>query len=104
MAGHTKGPWFAREYVSPAGTWFVRSNDNKNVTGQAGGKMNEADARLIAAAPELLEALVELEDAIEVAVGLLNQPEEHQKDLAIEIQRRVEKARAAIHRATYGGE
>lgn len=56
MAGYTKGPWIAREYTSPVESWFVHGPDNENVTGQAGGKMTEANARLIAAAPDLLEA------------------------------------------------
>ena len=58
---HTPGPWVAREYLSPPNTWFVRGPEDENVTGQAGGKMNEANARLIAAAPDMLEALVAAE-------------------------------------------
>lgn len=60
----------------------------------------EANASLIAAAPDLLEALTLLEDAIDVAVELLQQPEENQQILAIEIQRRREVALAAIAKAT----
>lgn len=73
------------------------------VTVYGGGvetESREANARLIAAAPDLLEALIDLEDAIDVAVGLTAQPEEHQQMLAVEIQRRKDKALAAIAKAT----
>jgi hypothetical protein len=58
MAGHTPGPWVQDRYGSLVGS------DSKQVVvwglGIAHGQRNataEANARLIAAAPELLEAL-----------------------------------------------
>lgn len=70
MAGHTKGPWFTEYRANKRGgysqevfdsegevvataAWFpVSLNDTTTTTNR------EANARLIAAAPELLEALV----------------------------------------------
>lgn len=52
---HTPGPWIAHSYV---GAWCVIHSANgvfKNIALVPGG---EADARLIAAAPDLLEALL----------------------------------------------
>ena len=50
------GPWFAREYASPEGRWYVRNADGVSVV--AGPSLKDADtAYLIAAAPEMYEAL-----------------------------------------------
>lgn len=55
---HTPGPWRAnnRDKTSKQG-WEVLA-ENKAITGWGSVQTTEANARLIAAAPELLEALV----------------------------------------------
>lgn len=50
-ATHTAGPWQA--YEASSGLWSVRASDG----GRVARELGDADARLIAAAPELLEAL-----------------------------------------------
>jgi hypothetical protein len=57
---HTAGPW--RAYESSDDGWFniEAESDGSDVVG-CEGCANEANARLIAAAPELLEALEEAE-------------------------------------------
>lgn len=62
---HTSGPWEVRG----EGDRFsvVQSETLKAITGWGNVRQSENDARLIAAAPELLEAL---EDSIEVFKGL----------------------------------
>lgn len=58
---HTPGPWKAG---SNGGTWGVcRVSGSEPVVWKMGGIPHEADARLIAAAPELLEACKALLDA-----------------------------------------
>jgi hypothetical protein len=68
MSGHTKGPWIANQENGPFNSNSAYTH-NWNVLplglvdGEEGfGLLNEHDARLIAAAPELLEAL---KDALE---------------------------------------
>ena len=51
MSKHTPGPWEAREH-SDGSHWFVDWDGGWT----AGDELSEANARLIAAAPELLEA------------------------------------------------
>lgn len=53
---HTPGPWDAFTSESFSGWWSVRGRDNREI-GSGDGGFDEGDARLIAAAPELLEAL-----------------------------------------------
>ena len=57
---HTPGPWFAIQY---ANQWNIQSKDGyegalTNVLDEDEDVNAEANARLIAAAPELLEALI----------------------------------------------
>ncbi len=59
MNKHTKGPWFYQE-KSDVYTHIVRAESNPNgiicSCGQSSDGVDEANARLIAAAPELLTA------------------------------------------------
>lgn len=79
MVEHTPGPWKARDYVNHEGnTWidcYAFANNGKgkclggtlatvHKNGVGKGSM-EANALLIAAAPELLDALKELFDLLE---------------------------------------
>jgi hypothetical protein len=53
---HTPGPWTFDNEPTDDGTWYVQDSDGRD--GQWVAEVaNEANARLIAAAPELLEAL-----------------------------------------------
>lgn len=62
MSAHTPGPWEPRQ--SAAGYWFI--DHERGGEGYTLTKLdcNELDARLIAAAPELLKALRELSDYV----------------------------------------
>lgn len=57
---HTPGPWTAKEFASPADTFYVLDSEGHLLLG-AGKTITKADALLIAAAPELLAALKSLE-------------------------------------------
>ena len=60
MANHTKGLWIAERVIGPRG-WIVTGNggqyDIAVIRDGSGNPENEANARLISAAPELLDAL-----------------------------------------------
>ena len=57
-ATHTPGPWYAIEY---AGMWGIQSvneySQDNNLLDMENDDRAEANAKLIAAAPEMLEAL-----------------------------------------------
>ena len=54
---HTPGPWSADEYVSPPHTWFIRGPNLEKIVSGPQPPLTAANACLIAAAPELLDAL-----------------------------------------------
>jgi hypothetical protein len=64
---HTKGEWIADK---EEGNWEVYCNRTRNICSIKnrisieGNSENEANAKLIASAPELLEALIEAEKTI----------------------------------------
>ncbi len=60
-ANHTPGPW--RVEAETYQTWLVASHHQAAAI--AAGCINESDARLIAAAPELLAALILCTEALE---------------------------------------
>ena len=66
MSEHTKGPWVAHEYGSPKGSFYVRGPNNERVV-NGPSLTNEFNARLIAAAPDLLEALQRLVNCYSVS-------------------------------------
>jgi hypothetical protein len=59
---HTPGPWTARESsLSQDGNlWFIHADITRAHSGRVAEAWNEANASLVAAAPELLEALREV--------------------------------------------
>lgn len=69
MSKHTPGPWFF-ESSGEAYEIFICDENGDVVDSVAGEVVNEEDARLIAAAPELLEALQEVERKLGwIAIG-----------------------------------
>lgn len=56
---HTKGPW---DFFSGMGGWYINSKEGKTVADAYGENKEEAkaNAKLIAAAPDLLEALQDI--------------------------------------------
>lgn len=59
MSGYTPGPWTAVEYLA-GDCWHIRYGNHGNWLAEVviDGVDATADARLIAAAPELLKALI----------------------------------------------
>lgn len=53
----TPGPWTANQYVGDVDSWFVRGAAQERVCGNGSGPVVEANARLIAAAPDLYREL-----------------------------------------------
>lgn len=93
MSGHTPGPWEIRRPSYGQGfTREIWGADGKCVTGMTTrmttGPVTEANARLIAAAPDMLEAL---EGMVEMATHHMMEPEERRE--------RLRNARAAIAKA-----
>ena len=56
MSEHTPGPWEAEIYPYPVKSWIVKASDGRIFRGLTASDMTEANARLIVAAPDLLEA------------------------------------------------
>lgn len=71
MSKHTPGPWiYYADLPSTEPNWHIVTTANKmrvlaNVHIEPGNAMDEANARLIAAAPDLLDALKHLCDFID---------------------------------------
>ena len=68
MANHTPGPWVSLPtYVGKdgysKGGYEVKTVAGESVTGWGRVTQTEANARLIAAAPEMLEVLIELQES-----------------------------------------
>lgn len=57
VGSYTPGPWQAIEFSSPRGSYYVVNENNGDLIFGAGRSICEANAHLIAAAPELLDAL-----------------------------------------------
>ncbi len=92
---HTPGPWIP---VAVEGGWDgVAENENRNSVICALRLNNPANARLIATAPELLEALRGIDEAYCRAGDSLSR-EERAED-----RKRLMAARAAIAKATGEG-
>ncbi len=93
-AKHTPGPW-KHDYTNSAKLTYVcisavdGSNGNTCVIGQCAGPDNEANAKLISAAPDLLRALEMIVDSD------MAQREEDEGEISTELSH----ARAAIEKA-----
>ena len=103
MTEHTPGPWHA----SYGGETITVSAARVVVARLAGGfrpQIREANARLIAAAPELLAALDEFYNAI--SLGPLDAASQYGPDFDLDahVQAKAEKARAALAKARPEGE
>jgi hypothetical protein len=75
---HTPGPWVAVEYEKDGGAAFVRIGDitvEGSYRGSDSDTLSISDARLIAAAPDLLEALQAL--LVRVTKGYDGLPQGH---------------------------
>lgn len=54
----TPGPWVARRYIGNADSWFIVSAvDAAKICGGGGTPITEANAKAIAALPQMVEAL-----------------------------------------------
>ena len=95
---HTPGPWIATHII---GSWWIEDDDPTAfcrrriaiVDDGAGIESPEANARLIAAAPELLAALEEAKQFIQngIEYGYINTPED--EDVLAMIKKAVRKAK-----------
>ncbi len=102
---HTPGPWRVKgcKIISAtASRWTPIGDEREPITvidgrGAMGGNDTDADARLMAAAPELLEALDDM------LAAFLDAPAQHGIELDAEEKRAAEKALAAIATAVDGG-
>jgi hypothetical protein len=70
MSGHTPGPWKVQDDRTTDGTFRVFPHEGPSICNLRHGEM-EANARLIAAAPELLRACEEALNALLDYVPLL---------------------------------
>jgi hypothetical protein len=68
MTKHTPGPWQAKAFSSPPGTYFISDSMGQLLFG-AGKPLNMQNARLIAAAPTLLALLIDLRDEMKPGPG-----------------------------------
>jgi len=90
---HTKGEWTTEECSS--GGLIVCLGDSKDWGSQRVQIVSETNAKLIAAAPKLLEALIELEQRVVMIMSqLVDSPHEISNDITIQ------KVRNAIKEAT----
>ena len=101
QAKHTPGPWLASGDAD-ANIVTVEAKDKGYTTVCRLGystPTREANARLIAAAPDLLEALVDMVSSVEVALEDVQVTNGASLDALSWIANSTEKARAAIAKA-----
>lgn len=66
MSKHTPGPWERSEFAGQWNVWPTKKHRKSNGAAVA-YDMTPEDARLIAAAPDMLEALIALSEQFEAA-------------------------------------
>lgn len=93
---HTPGPWHINEDQKDcgAGKLSIEAKDEYFIAQVDESVSQEANAKLIAAAPELLEALRELDECYCEAGNDLSKEDRHRHRMTLI------KARAAIEKAT----
>ena len=110
---HTQGPWFIERRTDDNETtcYWVTASDGSGWSGNrymsVSGCIDEHDARLIAAAPELLEALTVIQSQFENIASAdwrkweeLASPEEFERWVKSRAAHMAAFARAAIAKAT----
>lgn len=70
MAKHTQGPWLCHPAKETDGKYCLYNNDGDYLTLE--DDVHEANANLIAAAPDMLEALEDLSENLNIAIRSLD--------------------------------
>lgn len=110
VQGQTPGPWIAVQCekagkpgcpidIYPTGSWEVRAANGKSVTGWGRVSQSEANARLIASAPDLLAENVRLREALANCVAALQYAQSiipHGEPLLLKIEATEKAGRAAL--------
>ena len=102
MSAHTPGPWFWADNVPDAPPHYRMIVDADGATVCDPSPMREADARLLAAAPALLEALKNCANVLALALPSFDDESTDGKDSRDEVESVLDAARDAIERATGG--
>lgn len=92
MTKHTKGPWKIWNTGTPDNPSLAIVASNNHLIAQTIGENDEANARLIASAPELLEACKFAEYELSVKRGCMSKKEVEKATVLNEILMRLEQA------------
>ncbi len=97
---HTPAPWYWSDNVPdfPKNHCIIVDADGFTIAEPS--PMSEADARLIAAAPDLLAALQNCVNVLLLALPLFDDESNDNKDSRDEVESVLDAARAAIAKAT----
>jgi len=97
---HTPAPWYWSDNVPDAPENYCTIVDADGFTIADPSPMSEADARLIAAAPELLTALQNCVNVLSMALPLFGDESSDDQDSRDEVESVLDTARAALAKAT----
>lgn len=67
MSAHTPGPWKSHRFRDESGYWISPEGQDNMIAATSFSATEEANARLMAAAPEMLSLLEEIEDRVNKA-------------------------------------